>query len=796
MLPLFDSGEADSFLFYVMPYVEGESLRERLDRERQLPVEEALRITIDVAGALDYAHRQGVVHRDIKPANILLQDGRPLVADFGIALAVSAAGEGRLTETGLSLGTPYYMSPEQATADRDPGPESDVYSLGCVLYEMLSGEPPFTGSSAQAILGKIVTGEPEPPSGNRKTVPTHVDWVVLKSLAKLPADRFGSAAKMAEALASPGVVPIDPRGSAGRSAPGRLERLAWGVAVLAVLIWGLSRGAESREGEPGEVVRLSLRLPDSVPMAFIGAAALGNGRRAFAISEDGDRLVYVGLKDSETRLYLRDLGSYEITAISGTESAYGPFFSPNGLWVGFFVGNQLKKVRVDGGEPVLIAEATNSVGADWSTDGRIVFGHDEGGALRIVSDQGELLSDVGSLVTEPIDFEWPVWLPSGRILLGGNVVDPETGAVEQIGDPGPHAVYQPGGYVIGTARATLHAMRYDPARPGGSSATVPVLGGVREEVYGQGQWDISGEGTLVYAEGRAVAEGPLTWIEADGSRTRLDLPRRFRGSFELSPGDTRLAVLEFDASGSDVWVYDLTNNRPRQLTVDGSSRGPLHWSPDGREILFHRDVVPVAPFATTVDAGAEARPLLTGTESSMWIYSWTPAGFGTANYGATGLAVVEPGSEERREITTDATAWGLAISPSGDAVAYTSARTGEYHNFVESFPVAGERRQVSVTGGAEEPRWSDDGRRLFYRNGRRIMAVDVTTSPTLEVGSPEVIFEGDFVNVGGRSYEVSADGRRVLILEDRVVTTTTLHVVQGWLAEVERLLSQSETPGG
>ena len=187
ILPLFDSGEADSFLFYVMRYVEGESLRDRLDREHQLPVDEAVRIASDVAEALHAAHQQGVIHRDIKPANILMSGGRPLVADFGIALAVSAAGGGRLTETGLSMGTPHYMSPEQATGDVGVGATTDIYALGCVLYEMLVGEPPYTGSTAQAILGKIIAGEPDPVTEHRNAVPGNVEATIGRALEKLPA---------------------------------------------------------------------------------------------------------------------------------------------------------------------------------------------------------------------------------------------------------------------------------------------------------------------------------------------------------------------------------------------------------------------------------------------------------------------------------------------------------------------------------------------------------------------------------------------------------------------------------
>ena len=202
ILPLFDSGTADGFLFYVMPYIKGETLRDKLNREAQLGVDEAVRIAREVADALDYAHRNGVIHRDIKPENILLHDGRPMVADFGIALAVSAAAGGRMTETGLSLGTPHYMSPEQATAEKEITARSDIYSVGSVLYEMLTGNPPFTGAVAQQIIMKIITEPAEPVTKYRKAVPPNVAAAVAKSLEKLPADRFASASPKALALSN------------------------------------------------------------------------------------------------------------------------------------------------------------------------------------------------------------------------------------------------------------------------------------------------------------------------------------------------------------------------------------------------------------------------------------------------------------------------------------------------------------------------------------------------------------------------------------------------------------------
>src|SRR5688572_15419136 len=263
ILPLFDSGTADGFLYYVMPFIEGETLRDKLNRETQLGVDEAVRIAREVADALDYAHGKGIIHRDIKPENILIQNGRPMVADFGIALAVSAAAGGRMTETGLSLGTPHYMSPEQATADKEITGRSDVYSLASVLYEMLAGQPPHLGGSAQQIIMKIIAEPPQPVTALRKSVPPHVAAALARALEKLPADRFESAKAFADALANPLFTGMRASavGAAVRRPGGRWwTLLPWATSVIALLaaMFGWLRPASSTD-----VMRLVLALPDS-----------------------------------------------------------------------------------------------------------------------------------------------------------------------------------------------------------------------------------------------------------------------------------------------------------------------------------------------------------------------------------------------------------------------------------------------------------------------------------------------------------------------------------------------------
>ena len=356
ILPLFDSGTADGFLYYVMPYIEGETLRDKLKRESQFSVDEAVQITTQVADALDYAHRHGVIHRDIKPENILLHDGRPMVADFGIALAVSAAAGGRMTETGLSLGTPHYMSPEQATAEKDITARSDIYSIASVLYEMLAGVPPHMGGSAQQIIMRIITDNARPVTELRRSVPPHVASALAKALEKLPADRFASAKAFGDALGSPGFVytgqtrsqgyapPMAARGSFGRRSV-LVAAAALGL-ITAGLAAGVALGRRGR-GEPRVV-----RYPFTLPPAFqLISSSVDDA--PFAISPDGKVIVAVVSDSTGTtaRLYVRSVDQLVGVILSGTEGASAPFFSADGKWIGYHTRPDLriKKVPITGG---------------------------------------------------------------------------------------------------------------------------------------------------------------------------------------------------------------------------------------------------------------------------------------------------------------------------------------------------------------------------------------------------------------------------------------------------------------
>ncbi|HEX6315608.1 MAG TPA: serine/threonine-protein kinase, partial [Gemmatimonadaceae bacterium] len=393
ILPLYDSGEAGASVFYVMPFVAGESLRDRLNREKQLPVEDALRIAGEVADALDYAHRQGIVHRDIKPENILLHDGRALVADFGIALAVSRSDSStRMTETGMSLGTPHYMSPEQAMGERELTPRSDVYALGCVLYEMLTGEPPFTGPTAQAIVARVMTDAPRSITAQRHTVPAHVEIAIRKALEKLPADRFGTAAQLAEALRTPtrAVAP------APLVSPSRAERrLVFSLGAVALAALGLAAWGLSRPVPPAPVSRYALSFPGaSSPVGMM------------LLSKTGSHLVYGGLVTegavsarfggAVSQLWIKARDQVESRPIPGTIGAGVFAIAPDAQSIVFIESTgpgtpgALKRIPVSGGPAVTLADSAVPYGIAWLDDGTIVFPRIAGGAFDLwrVPDNG------------------------------------------------------------------------------------------------------------------------------------------------------------------------------------------------------------------------------------------------------------------------------------------------------------------------------------------------------------------------------------------------------------------------
>jgi serine/threonine-protein kinase len=548
ILPLHDSGEADGFLFYVMPYVEGETLRDRIDREKQLPVDEAVALATKIAGALQHAHEHGVIHRDIKPGNILIQGGEPVVADFGIALAVGAAGSSRLTETGLSLGTPYYMSPEQATGDQAVGASTDTYALGSVLYEMLVGDPPYPGSTAQAVLGKIIAGKPVAATEHRPSIPANVDAAMRKALEKLPADRFASAQEFVRALGDPGFQYGElATAGAGAAAASPWNRLTMATTTLAALL-AVALASALLVPEPPAPLRAAKRFEiDLGPTRPIPVVAVHTYP---ILSPDGTQLVYSAvLGDGNLpRLYIRGIDQLDARELAGTEGAYTPFFSPNGQWVGYYdVSDQnLKKVSVRGGQPLTLSGAFPAFGGTWLEDGTIVFGSQTqgefalgaGGAAGLfrVPDSGgtpERLTTVDPERGE-VNHAFPQVLPGGQAVIftsmgiaGGEegrivALSLETGEQRTLVDVGYKARYSPTGHLVFARQGALWAAPFDPDRLEVTGQEVVVLQGIEMSQFAV-PFSFSPDGLLVYGPGdvttgaRSIPHS-LVWVDRQGPR--------------------------------------------------------------------------------------------------------------------------------------------------------------------------------------------------------------------------------------------------------------------------------------
>ena len=786
ILPLHDSGEAGGLVFYVMPYVGGESLRDRLGRETQLPVDEAVRLTCEVASALDYAHRHGVIHRDIKPENILLHDGRALVADFGIALAVSRSDGGtRMTETGMSLGTPHYMSPEQAMGEREITAKSDVYALGCVLYEMLTGEPPFTGPTAQAIVARVMTEEPRSLTLQRRTIPPHVEAAVHTALAKLPADRFAGAAQFAAALQDPAF------GGPGRRADGHELRAAGPparrpavviVALAAIaLAGGFVAGRVSAPASSGALVQFSIQAPDSV---------VGFGRccgTPLALSPDGRTLVFVGLKGNGGPLYRRTIGRLEAEAISGTDGASVPFFSPDGRWLGFFVDGRILKVSMAGGPPIPIATTERVSEASWGEGDVIIFGGRlDGRALlfTVPASGGEprALTSPDSLTAHYA----PSFLPGGKAALlsmrerGGGietvrigVVDLASGAVDTIG-LGTRAAYANGYLVYGGADNTLLAQPFDPDRRAVTGQAVAILDRIALHGNTTHAFTLSAAGGLAYQPGGggANAGGEALRLSGPSGRSTITLPGRGGDNLEdptFSPDGRRIALRLSSGTGTgtqDIWILDRQQGTLERLTVGGGWI-PV-WSPDGRRIAFARDAgIYVGPADGTTD------PDLVLRGSALSPGSWLPDGrsllfqaSGRPNTLADIGLVTLGDTAPRWLIATEFRERHPQASPDGRWLAYGSDRTGQFEVYVQPLVGDGPRVQVSTEGG-DSPRWSPDGRTLYYVVGAAVVAATRATGSGFEIATRKIAAEAGAIDLNGTNtnWDIHPNGREFLYVD-------------------------------
>jgi serine/threonine-protein kinase len=780
ILPLFDSGSVDGTVFYVMPYVEGESLRARLKRETQLPIADALRITTEIATGLSYAHRHGVVHRDIKPDNVLFQDGQAVLADFGISLPrTDEQTHTRLTHSGVSLGTPGYMSPEQVTG-QVVDQRSDIYALGAVAYEMLAGQPPFTGSSVQSVLGKVISEEPRPISEHRKSVPEGVGSAIAKALEKLPADRWQTAFEFADALARDGA-------RAGvRSSSWRRSAIPWSLAALLALAlgWLLLRPALPIDIASDGLVRFGVEFEKGAVPSYTPIVRL---------SADGRQLFVSAMVERREEVLRRVLDRVGMDVIKGAgqgEQGTGnsrPFVSPDGRWVAYARQKKLWKVPVEGGTAIELATA-DWAGGSWGRNGQLVYTQAYNTGLWIVSEGGgdeRLLTKTNPARTE-LGHWWPQILPDGDHVLFTayrtpiesatiEVLSISTGERKVLLTGGVYGFYVPTGHLLFAVGETIRAVAFDLDRLEVRGVPVPVVDDVAMNLTdGAAAFDVSATGTLAYLPVDSyVTDSEIVIVDRKGNES-LALPRRDRyGNPRLSPTGARVSVdIRSANSMGDVWVFEIGRAGGTRITAEGGRDFGAEWTPDGKELIFSSERPFFDLYRRAADASRPAEALLTGSYDH-----YTGAVSRDGKTFAFSLAV--PGGGEiwtvplqGERVATPYFSNGFnlghpTLSPDGRWMAYDSDESGQGVDvFIQSYPDPKVKRLKVSPAHGSEPMWTQGGRELVYREGDKVMAVSIDLASGAS-GPPRVLFSGPYPDNPGwtrpRSYDVTPDGERFLL---------------------------------
>jgi serine/threonine protein kinase len=818
--------EAEGVRFLSMELIHGEDLSQHLTRG-PMAVEQAQRIALQVAEGLEAAHESGIIHRDLKPANIkLTTEGDAKILDFGLAKALRDPMSGSevdlsqsptmtaaATQAGVILGTASYMSPEQARGQR-VDKRSDIWAFGCVLYEMLTGRRAFGGGSVTDTLAAVLTTQPDWERLPAKT-PSGVHRLLRRCLDPDPHSRLRDIGEARVALdrirsgTKDGA--LEPMGStttASARGSNRLAYVAFSIAALAIMlaIWLPRRDGTRPSNTP---VRLSIRLAPDTTLELTPSSA------DFALSPRGDRVVYVGL-DPERRsnLFSRRLDSFESHVLPETEGAKGPFFSPDGEWVAFFAADgKLKKTSLSGGTPITLCDASlTSLGGTWGEDGTVVFAPRGSTGLARVSSEGGISLSFTELNTQSGESShgFPQLLPDGKTVLftigkGSSIDEAEIAVVPLSGGKtivvhrgGTQARYVPTGHLVYGTTTGLVAVRFDLSR-------LKIVGPPKSAVedvfvgawFGAAHYSFSTNGTLAFATGRLTQpQNRLIWVTDDGAEL-LVTPDvlGFTWGPRISPDERRLATSVFIQDRTEIWLYDLQRRVGSPLVAHNSHNVMPIWTPDGNEIVFASNRSGnFDMYRVSTDGDSEAKrigqsevdriptsfrrdgellafyEINPSTQRDLWIMPLdgdrAPSPF-----------LIGP-SDERAPM----------FSPNGRWIAYVSNESGRDEVYLTAFPEPGGKTRVSSDGGVE-PYWSRDGKNLYYRNGRGLYVVEVTSGNSVRVGSSRLLFEGEYVldGNGNPGYDVDSSGRFLFIRGQRSLEPTEIFVVMNWFKELEKL---------
>lgn len=827
--------EAEGVGYLILEYVPGQTLAERIAKG-PLKLEEALTIALQIAEAVAAAHEHDVIHRDLKPGNIkLTPEGKVKVLDFGLAKIVGGETTDQqttITEPGRVIGTPAYMSPEQARG-KPTDKRSDIWSFGCVLYEMLTGRVPFEGKTTSDTLAGILEREPDWQALPQATT-TNIKVLVRRCLEKEPQRRLqhiGDAIiEIHETLNLPAFVPPVTVSSAAvarhanqrRVIPVVVACLVLTAVASSLITWILNR----EQLLPGNVSRVSIQLPPANRLDFWG------GHLSLVLSPDGRQLVYVGKGDSgKTHLFVRSMNGFEVKPISGTEGAYLPFFSPNSQWVGFFADDKpgeckLKKVLVSGDEPVttLVDKKKRFFGGNWGDDNTIVFSSDdptEGtmNLFQVSADGGkpEPITTIDSTKGE-INHVFPQILPGGKAILFGVMSDMtfnkchiellllETGKREKLFEDVLNVQYSPTGHLVFGQDGKLRAASFDLKKLKTTGPDVQMPGNIRMGFRGRfTPFSIAKNGTLIYIPPAETCT--LVWVADQNDLEPFAAIPDLYLCPRLSPDEEQVAVTVVDGKGSQVWIYDRNRNSRSQLTIEGDNNVLPCWVPpegerlafsSGRRVKGGRQL-----FWQPVGRSGEAESLLQPSKNVHYPVSWSPNGRFLAYMESTldtwNIWILPMGNDgkpgEPRPFLCDE--GSNEVSPmfrptDGRWIAYVSNKTRQEEVYIREFQwdnLSGGLEIPISSGGGTEPVWSRDGSKLFYRSSKEMMEVTIDPEPDIRtgVGAPQPLFKDNSYERGGDlpDYDVASDGRFLMIHES---APTRIEVVLNWFDELIQLV--------
>jgi hypothetical protein len=820
---LFDIGRQDGTDYLVMEYLEGETLTQRLQKG-PLPLEQVLQYAIEIADALDKAHRKGVTHRDLKPGNIMLTKTGTKLLDFGLAklkqevapanaqLSQLPTASDPLTAKGSIVGTLQYMAPEQLEG-KEVDARTDIFAFGAVVYEMATRKRAFEGKTQASVISAIMSSDPPPMSSLQPMTPPALDRVVKRCLAKDADERWQSANDLTNELkwVAEGISPASAE-SATPVARNRMLRrwgLAAGLAGLVVLGITLRSLISTPPALARPTARLLVELPATEPLA------LGPNLEPIALTPDGSRLAYVARRGGVTQLFMRSIDSFDAKPIPGTEGATNAFFSPDGQSVGFVTasagpeGAELKKLSLGGGAPLTISSVIADRGASWGPDDTIIFTpYTNSGLFRVPAAGGmpkpltvpdHKAGEYGHL--------WPQILPGGKAVLftiwagvGGinrariAVLSLKTGERRVLIEGASYARYVPSGQILYARAGGLLAVPFDLQRLEVTGAPVSILEGVEMDTnLGAAYFSTSEDGSLAYVPGglRGI-NAALVWVDRKGTVQPLPTPSRGYDTPRISPDGLRLAV-GINDTNPGLWIYDLSRGSLTRLIEAGVISPYPSWTPDGKRLTFKAPIGdPFNIYWMPADGSGAPERLTTG-ESILWPGTWSPDArvltFSSLDPTSAGIWILKlEGDRKPEPFERTKNAAGGIFSPDGRWIAYVSTESGRPEIHVRPYPGPGGKWQISTDGGGQ-PVWNRNGRELFYRNGDKMMAVDITTQPTFSAGKPTLLFEGRYLSGGSplANFDVSADGQRFLMIKaSEEAPPTQINVVLNWFEELKR----------